>query len=83
MEACAGRPWPSRGCGGSSDPKNLNFLQVNPNPNTAAPGQSPTECEAGNEPYVVGKQVIGNVPGNQGIKTEDQIGFQLRKGGGG
>jgi virulence factor Mce-like protein len=74
---------PANGGGGSSDPKNLNFLHVNPYPNTAAPGQSPTECEAGNEPYVVGRQVIGNVPGNQGIKTEDQIGFQLRKGGGG
>ena len=60
-----------------------NFLHVNPYPNTAAPGQNPTECEAGNEPYAVGRQVIGNVPGNQGIKTEDQIGFQLRKGGGG
>jgi virulence factor Mce-like protein len=74
---------PANGGGGSSDPLNLNFLHVNPYPNTAAPGQNPTECEAGNEPYEVGRQVIGNVPGNQGIKTEDQIGFQLRKGGGG
>ena len=47
-----------------------NFLHSNPYPNTASPGQSPTECEAGNEPYPVGKQVIGNVPGNQGTKTE-------------
>jgi phospholipid/cholesterol/gamma-HCH transport system substrate-binding protein len=74
---------PANGGGGSSDPQNLNYLHVNPYPNTASPGQSPTECEAGNENYIVGKQVIGNVPGDQGIKTEDQIGFQLRKGGGG
>ena len=48
-----------------------NFLHVNPYPNTAAPGQTP-ECEAGNEKYLVGQQVIGNVPGNQGTVTEDQ-----------
>lgn len=49
------------------------FLHSNPNPNTAAPGQT-RECEAGNEPYKLGGKVIGNVPGNQGtkhIKTED------------
>ena len=67
--------------GGSAD--NRNFLHVNPYPNTASPGQNPTECEAGNEPYTTGVQMIGNVPGNQGIRTEDQIPFQLRKGGGG
>ena len=49
-----------------------NYLHVNPYPNTAAPGQSPTECEAGNEPYLIGQQVIGNVPGDQGTDTEDQ-----------
>ena len=54
-----------------------------PVPEHGLAGADPTECEAGNEPYVVGRQVIGNVPGNQGIRTEDQIGFQLRKGGGG
>lgn len=46
-----------------------NFLHVNPYPNTAAPGQT-RECEAGNEPYIAGQQVIGNVPGNQGTTTE-------------
>lgn len=51
--------------GGSSG----NFLHVNPYPNTAAPGQT-FECEAGNEPYIQGQQVIGNVPGNQGTTTE-------------
>ena len=42
-----------------------NFLHYNPYPNTAAPGQT-RECEAGNEPYAVGQQVIGNVPGQPG-----------------
>lgn len=56
--------------GGGSDP--ANYLHVNPYPNTAAPGQSPRECEAGNEPYLTGQQVIGNVPGDQGTVTEGQ-----------
>ncbi len=49
--------------------KQDNYLHTNPYPNTASPGQ-PHECEAGNEKFVVGKQVIGNVPGNQGTNTE-------------
>ena len=57
-----------------------NFLHYNPYPNTAAPSQSPTECEAGNEPYLVGQQVIGNVPGNQGITTAGQLPSQIRRG---
>jgi hypothetical protein len=44
-------------------------LHANPYPNTAAPGQT-QECEAGNEPYLSGQR-IGNVPGNQGLKTQD------------
>jgi len=55
-----------------------NFLHSNPYPNTASPGQHPRECEAGNEPYLNKQVVIGNVPGNQGIKTEDQIPEQLK-----
>jgi phospholipid/cholesterol/gamma-HCH transport system substrate-binding protein len=43
-------------------------LHFDPYPNGAAPGQ-PHECEAGNQPYLPGR-VIGNVPGNQGTKTE-------------
>ena len=43
-------------------------LHVNPYPHTAAPGQD-RECEAGNEPYLPGQR-IGNVPGNQGTRTE-------------
>ena len=60
---------PANGGGGFPD---VNFLHVNPYPNTAAPGQHPRECEAGNEPYLANQQVIGNVPGNQGTKTEGQ-----------
>jgi virulence factor Mce-like protein len=43
-------------------------LHVNPYPHTAAPGQG-GECESGNEPYLDGQR-IGNVPGDQGSKTE-------------
>jgi virulence factor Mce-like protein len=46
-----------------------NFLHTNPYPNTASPGQ-PSECEAGNEPYVAGRQAIGNVTGNQGTRHD-------------
>jgi ABC-type transporter Mla subunit MlaD len=45
------------------------FLHSNPYPNTAAPGQ-PHECEAGNEKYLPGQQVIGNQPSLQPAKTE-------------
>jgi virulence factor Mce-like protein len=65
--------------GPSSAPANnapSNFLHYNPYPNTASPGQT-RECEAGNEPYLTGQKVIGNVPGNQGIVTEDQLKIQL------
>ena len=46
-----------------------NHLHTNPYPNTAAPGQ-PRECEAGNEPYLAGRTVIGNVAGRQQAATE-------------
>ena len=55
-----------------------NFLHSNPYPNTASPGQHPRECEAGNENYIAGKKVIGNVPGNSGIVTDDQTKDQLK-----
>ena len=48
-----------------------NFLHYNPYPNTASPGQE-RECEAGNEGYVAGT-MIGNVPGNQGTNTAEQL----------
>jgi virulence factor Mce-like protein len=49
----------------ANGPNQDNYLHSNPYPNTAAPGQV-KECEAANEPYLAGRQVIGNVPGNQG-----------------
>jgi virulence factor Mce-like protein len=57
----------------ANDPANpANHLHANPYPNTAAPGQTPKECEGGNEPYLTGQTVIGNVPGNQGTRTSGQ-----------
>ena len=44
-------------------------LHVNPYPNTDSPGET-AECEAGNETYSGAAADIGNVPGNQGLKTE-------------
>ena len=49
----------------ANGPNRDNFLHTNPYPNTASPGQ-PKECEAGNETFAVGRQSLGNVPGNQG-----------------
>ncbi len=66
-----GSPSSAPANGGGSDQGN--YIHVNPYPNTAAPQQSTRECEAGNEPYAVGKQVTTNPPGNQGTVTEDQI----------
>ena len=51
--------------------KQDNYLHTNPYPNTASPGE-PKECESGKESFLVGKQVIGNVPGNQGLRTDGQ-----------
>jgi virulence factor Mce-like protein len=48
--------------------KPASTLHINPYPHTAAPGQG-GECEAGNEPYLSGQR-IGNVPGDQGSRTE-------------
>jgi virulence factor Mce-like protein len=71
---------PNNEGGPSSAPANgggpnaqANYLHSNAYPNTAAPGQT-RECEAGNEVFKVGQQVIGNVPGNQGTETEGQLG---------
>ncbi|HWM12814.1 MAG TPA: hypothetical protein VNO82_25870, partial [Solirubrobacteraceae bacterium] len=64
---------PNNEGGPSSAPANgptvENHLHTNPYPNTAAPGQ-PRECEAGNEPYLAGRTVIGNVAGRQQARTE-------------
>ncbi len=53
----------------ANGPARDNFLHSNPYPNTASPGQT-RECEAANEVFTPGQQVIGNVPGNQGISTD-------------
>ena len=44
-------------------------MHANPYPNTDSPGQTP-ECAAGNEPYSPSAALIGNPPGNVGLKTE-------------
>jgi virulence factor Mce-like protein len=46
-----------------------NFLHANPYPNTPGAGRT-NECESGNEPWIKGRMVTGNVPGNQGRNTE-------------
>jgi ABC-type transporter Mla subunit MlaD len=64
---------PNNEGGPSSAPANGpsadNHLHTNPYPNVGAPGQ-PVECEAGNEPYAVGRTVIGNPAGTQKASTE-------------
>jgi ABC-type transporter Mla subunit MlaD len=55
--------------GPADGPDVANHLHANPYPHTASPGQ-PRECAAGNEPYQVGKTVIGNPPGTQSATTE-------------
>jgi phospholipid/cholesterol/gamma-HCH transport system substrate-binding protein len=62
---------PSAAPANSSTFEGNNYLHANPYPNTASPGQ-PRECEAGNENFIPGRTVIGNDPGNQGIKKEGQ-----------
>ena len=52
--------------------KTQGALHSNPYPNTASPGQT-YECEAGNEPYIQNRPVIGNVPGQQKATTEDPL----------
>jgi virulence factor Mce-like protein len=55
----------------SNGPTQDNHVHTNPYPNTASPGQ-PKECEAGNEPYAIGKTTLGNVPGTQQARTDGQ-----------
>ena len=69
------------------DPSNKNYLHSNPYPNTAAPGQSPRECEPGNIPegwFIPGGGTtwvnalqVGNLDGDQGLVTQDQTQAQL------
>ena len=64
---------PNNEGGPSSAPANGptpdNYLHSNPYPHTASPGQ-PKECESGNEPFLAGRTVIGNVEGTQQDRTE-------------
>jgi hypothetical protein len=55
----------------ANGPNQDNHVHTNPYPHTASPGQ-PKECEAGNEPYTIGKTMIGNVPGTQQARTDGQ-----------
>ncbi len=55
----------------ANGPTSDNHLHINPYPNTAAPDQ-PKECEAGNEPYLTGKNVTSNPPGTQSTTTAGQ-----------
>jgi ABC-type transporter Mla subunit MlaD len=55
---------------------NNDHLHANPYPNTAGPGQ-PRTCEAGNESYIPGQTITGNVPassnaGNREITSREQ-----------
>jgi virulence factor Mce-like protein len=56
----------------ANGPNEANHLHSNPYPNSAAPGQE-KECEGGNEPYLTGQTIVGNVPGNQGTTTSGQL----------
>ena len=52
------------------------FPSAEPAPNLHAnpyPRQDATECESGNEGWLKGRAVIGNVPGNQGTETDGQV----------
>jgi len=68
---------PNSESGPSSAPANgptpENHLHANVYPNTAAPGET-RECESGNEDYIIGRTIVGNVPGNQGTTTAGQVG---------
>jgi virulence factor Mce-like protein len=55
----------------ANGPQEQNYLHANPYPNAASPGVT-RECEAGNEDYLIGRQVIGNLPGAQDVETSGQ-----------
>jgi ABC-type transporter Mla subunit MlaD len=67
---------PNSEAGPSSAPANgpdsANHLHYNPFPQTGAPGQT-NVCEAGNEKYIAGKTVIGNVSKVWGTTTRGQV----------
>jgi virulence factor Mce-like protein len=61
-----------------------NFLHSNPYPIVAGAGQ-PKVCEAGNEKFIVGKAVVGNVPGSSGTahdatkRSQNLVGLEYPK----
>jgi phospholipid/cholesterol/gamma-HCH transport system substrate-binding protein len=55
---------------GSGQPVDNDHLHVNPYPNVAGPGQ-PRTCEAGNESYIPGRAVIGNVPAGSSANNRE------------
>ncbi len=72
-------PGPNNESGPASAPANgpstagfdkTNYLHTNPYPLTASPGQ-PRTCEAGNEEFLPGRTVIGNVPGHKATTLHD------------
>ena len=64
----------------ANGPQVENHAHLTPYPNTAAPGQE-RECQPGNERYARGQTVVGNVPGNQGTKTDGQDGPSVSSAG--
>ena len=60
---------PASGDPAVPDSTDANFLHSNPYPNTPGGGRT-NECETGNEPWLKGRSVIGNVPGAQSRTTE-------------
>jgi len=73
---------PNNEGGPSSAPANGpnldNYLHTTPYPYTSSPGQ-PRACEAANEPYLAGRQVIGHVPAAVGT-THDATTIQKDHG---
>jgi virulence factor Mce-like protein len=55
---------------GTSTIVNNNFVHANPYPNVSGPGQ-PKLCEAANEPYLVGKQVLTNLPASAVLNNRE------------
>lgn len=49
---------------------NNNFVHANPYPNVAGPGQ-PRLCEAGNEKFIEGKMVVGNLPAGSSTNNRE------------
>jgi hypothetical protein len=55
---------------GSNTIVNNNFIHANPYPNVNGPGQ-PKLCEAANETYLVGKQVLSNLPASAVLNNRE------------